>query len=93
LFSWAAEPPISTIVQPVPAVLANEAASGGGAGAGGGEVLGAGLLPQPATATAADSTPAAASLAGRRHVNVRLGALWPAHRYIHGRLGALMTTS
>ncbi len=51
--SWAAEPPISTIAQPVPVPSANDVCSGGGAaGTAGPAGLAAGAAPQPARAPA-----------------------------------------
>ncbi len=67
LSSWAAEPPISTTVQPGPVPSANEVVSDGGtAGTAGGAVLAAGVLPQPVTMAAAMSGPARVTAAGRR---------------------------
>ena len=53
----AAGPPICTTVQAAPVVTADEVASGGGAWAGACVVLAAGLLPQPAAITPAQTSP------------------------------------
>src|SRR5450631_1974929 len=64
LFSWAAEPPISTIARPAPAESVTDIASGGGAAGAGvaaGPGRGAAVAPQPAATTEARAIRAAAA--------------------------------